>query len=91
MRTGYRFLSKFEKLRERKGIDPTWKYFLYSLLFQDDLYSIAYNSSSNRLRIDSIEEANISEGYSIISIRRLINAMRQEDLSGVFSRESDSI
>nr|QUG10369.1 maturase K [Hymenophyllum coreanum] len=91
MKTGYRFLSKFEKLRERKGIDPSWEYFLYSLLFQDDLYSIAYNSSSNKLRIDSIEEANISEGYSIISIKRLINAMRQEDLSGVFSPESDSI
>nr|YP_010716101.1 maturase K [Crepidomanes latealatum]WDE75836.1 maturase K [Crepidomanes latealatum] len=91
MRTGYQLLSKFERLRNRKTIDPMREYFLYSLLLQDDLYSIIFNRSSTRLSMDSREESNLSKGYSIISIKRLIKAIRQQDLSGIFSTENDSI
>lgn len=91
MRTGYRFLSKIGKLRKRKVINTTREYFLYSLLFQDDLYSIVSNRSSNRLSMDLRKDSNLSNGYSIISIKRLIKAIRQQDLSGIFSPEYDSI
>nr|YP_010958391.1 intron maturase [Vandenboschia auriculata]ALO81739.1 intron maturase [Vandenboschia auriculata] len=91
MRTGYRFLSKFGKLCKRKVINPTQGYFLYSLLFQDDLYSSLSNRSSNRLSMDSKKESTLSNGYSIISIKRLINAIRQQDLSGILSPKYDSI
>nr|AXZ97065.1 maturase K [Callistopteris apiifolia] len=91
MRTGYRFLSKFRRLRERKKIDARWDYLLYCLLLQDDLYLIASNRSSNRLGIDSIDQANLSKEYNILSIKRIINGIRQQDLSGIFSTESDPI
>nr|YP_010383588.1 maturase K [Crepidomanes minutum]UEQ13165.1 maturase K [Crepidomanes minutum] len=92
MGTGYRLLSKFERLRSRKTIDPMRGYFLYSLLLQDDLYySIVSTRSSTRLSMDSKEESDLSKRYSVIAIKRLIKAIRQQNLSGIFFSENDSI
>nr|YP_010715445.1 maturase K [Todea barbara]WDE24586.1 maturase K [Todea barbara] len=89
MRTKDRFSARFEELRGKRKEDLKRKCFLYSLLFQNDPYAIAYNRSSNRSRLESIENSGFSDKYSIVSIKRLIKGIRQQDLSGIFFPESD--
>nr|YP_010377581.1 maturase K [Diplopterygium chinense]QYC92943.1 maturase K [Diplopterygium chinense] len=91
MRTEYRFSSKFDKFWEKKRIDPKWECFSYTLLFRDDIYSIAYSRYSNRSSIHSIENSTFSERYGVISMKRLINGIRQQDLLGMFYSEFDQI
>lgn len=89
MRTEYKFLPEFEKFWEVKGINPKWKCFSYTLLFRDDIYPIAYNRYSNRSSIHSIENSIFSERYGVISVKRLINGIRHQNLLGMFYSEFD--
>nr|ADG28975.1 maturase K [Osmundastrum cinnamomeum] len=89
MRTKDRVSARFEKLRGNRKENLKRECFLYCLLSQDDPYAIAYNCFLNRSGPKSIENSGFSDKCSIISIKRLIKGIRQQDLSGIFLPDSD--
>nr|UFK63111.1 maturase K [Osmunda mildei] len=89
MRTRDRVSARFGKLRDNRKEDLKRECFLYSLLLQDDTYAIAHNCSSNGSGFGSIENSGFSGKCSIVSTKRLIKGIRQQDLSGIFLSESD--
>nr|YP_008474541.1 intron maturase [Marsilea crenata]AGI51476.1 intron maturase [Marsilea crenata] len=61
-------------------------FFLYTLFFKEDSYSIAYKRSPGGSNIDSVFGL-----YSIISSKRIIDRIRQQDYSRVINSESGRI
>nr|YP_009732771.1 maturase K [Buxbaumia aphylla]QHU77113.1 maturase K [Buxbaumia aphylla] len=52
--------------------------FLYPLLFQDDLYAIAYNRFLNKINSKTIENFKLDENVSFLTLKRLISRLRQK-------------
>nr|BAN16362.1 maturase K [Leucobryum scaberulum]BAN16373.1 maturase K [Leucobryum scabrum]BAN16363.1 maturase K [Leucobryum scaberulum]BAN16365.1 maturase K [Leucobryum scaberulum]BAN16374.1 maturase K [Leucobryum scabrum] len=67
-----------KKLEERKKKLVWQQRFLYPLLFQDDIYAIAYNRSLNKIGLEKIEKYTLNEQFSFLTLKRLINKIRQK-------------
>jgi len=78
MRTIAEVLFKIEKLQKIKQKNLWKNRFLYSLLFQDDLYAIAYNRFLNKMNLKKIENSNLNENFSFFILKRLIYKIRYE-------------
>lgn len=75
--------SKAEILHEIKKLNESNKKliqqrFLYPLLFQDDLYAIAYNHSFNKIKLNFLKSSNLGDSFSFLTLKRLINRMRRK-------------
>nr|AXX76527.1 maturase K [Dipteris conjugata] len=81
MRAARKVPAGLGELRERKGMDSNWECFLHTLLFQDDLHSVARNPYLKGSITDSVGCSR--RGYSMISARRLINGTRKQDFSEI--------
>ena len=71
-------LSKIKKLEKIKKKLVGQQRFLYPLLFQDDIYAIAYNRSLNKINLKKIEKYNLNEQFSFLTLKRLINKIRKK-------------
>nr|CFQ34868.1 maturase K [Catoscopium nigritum] len=71
-------LFAMEKLEKNKKKLVWQQRFLYPLLFQDDLYAIAYNRSSNKINLKKVENSNLNEHFSFLTLKRLINKIRRK-------------
>jgi len=71
-------LSKTKKLEKKKKKLVWQQRFLYPLLFQDDLYAIAYNRSLNKFNLKKIENSNLNEQFSFLTLKRLIKKIRRK-------------
>nr|WGO00053.1 maturase K [Blindia acuta]CFQ34746.1 maturase K [Blindia acuta] len=71
-------LSEIKKLEKNKKKIVSQQRFLYPLLFQDDLYAIAYNRSLNKFNLKKIENSNLKEQFSFLTLKRLINKIRRK-------------
>nr|AHZ58042.1 maturase K [Tmesipteris elongata] len=78
MRTINRILDKIGKVQKGKR-RLFWP--LYPLLFRDDLYAIAYNRFSSEFSLKSMKHRDLSDRYSLIRIKRLINRIRNHTAS----------
>nr|CFQ34612.1 maturase K [Diphyscium foliosum] len=78
MRTIKKVLSEIEKLEKTKKNFVWQQRFLYPLLFQDDLYAIAYNRSLNKINLKKIEISNLNENFSFLTLKRLIFRIHEE-------------
>jgi len=76
MRSIAEILHEIEELDKNKNKLVWQQRFLYPLLFQDDLYAIAYNYSLNKMRLKKVENYNLGECFSFLTLKRLINRMR---------------
>jgi uncharacterized protein (UPF0335 family) len=79
MRSIAEILHEIEKLDKNKNKLVCQQRFLYPLLFQDDLYAIAYNYSLNKMKLKKVENSNLGECFSFLTLKRLINRMRLEN------------
>ena len=79
MRSIAEILHEIEKLDKNKNKLVWQQRFLYPLFFQDDLYAIAYNYSLNKMKLKKIENSNLGECFSFLTLKRLINRMRLEN------------
>nr|CFQ34650.1 maturase K [Gigaspermum repens] len=79
MRTIVKFLSEIEKLKEDREKIVWQRRFLYLLLFQNDLYAIAYNRSSNKINLKKIENSNLNEHFCFLTIKRLVDRIRRKE------------
>nr|CFQ34914.1 maturase K [Orthodontium lineare] len=78
MRSIAEILHEIEKLDENKK-NLVWQHrFLYPLLFQDDLYAIAYNHSFDQMKLKKVENSNLNKYFSFLTLKRLINRMRRK-------------
>jgi hypothetical protein len=59
---------------------------LYPLLFQDDLYAIAYNCSSNKLDLRKIKNLKLNENFNFFILRRLIHIIHWRKYFFPFSK-----
>nr|WGO00099.1 maturase K [Saelania glaucescens] len=71
-------LSKIKELEKNKKKLVWQQRFLYPLLFQDDLYAIAYNRSLNKLNLKKIENSNLNKQFCFLTLKRLINKIRRK-------------
>nr|CFQ34597.1 maturase K [Tetrodontium brownianum] len=78
MRTIAGVLSKMEELQGTRKSFLWQQRFLYPLLFQDDLYTIAYNRFLNKIDLKKIESSNSKENFSFLTLKRLIFRIRQK-------------
>lgn len=69
--------SEIKKLKKKKKNFVFQQNFLYPLLFQDDLYAIAYNYKLNKSNLKKIEHFNLNEQFSFLTLKRLIKKTRQ--------------
>nr|YP_009912481.1 maturase K [Bartramia pomiformis]QLJ53763.1 maturase K [Bartramia pomiformis] len=68
-------IKELDKIEKKLG----WQQrFLYPLLFQDDLYAIAYNRSVNKIKLKKVENSNLSKHFSFLTLKRLINRIRRK-------------
>nr|YP_009193410.1 maturase [Takakia lepidozioides] len=67
-----------EKLRRTKKNFLWQQRFLYPLPFQDDPYAIAYNRFSNEIDSKKIENSNLNEKFSFLTLKRLIHRIHQK-------------
>nr|CFQ34800.1 maturase K [Timmiella sp. B968] len=65
--------------------------FLYPLLFQDDLYAIAYNHSLNKINLKKIENSNLNEYFSFLVLKRLINKIRRKKSIGELKKSYNKV
>nr|CFQ34905.1 maturase K [Aulacomnium androgynum] len=79
MRSIAEILQEIEKLDKNEKKIILQQRFLYPLLFQDDLYAIAYNHSLNKIKLKKIEKFNLNECFSFLILKRLINRMRRKN------------
>lgn len=76
MRSIAKILHEIKKLNKNKLV---WQQrFLYPLLFQDDLYAIAYNYSFNKVKLKKVENSNLNESFSFLTLKRLISRVRRK-------------
>nr|YP_009694133.1 maturase K [Christensenia aesculifolia]QEI60308.1 maturase K [Christensenia aesculifolia] len=85
MKNRDRILVKIEELRERNILCQ--QRFLYTVLFQEDIYANAYTRSSKKSNMSLIENSVLYKKYSIITIKRLIIQLRQQNLLKLFFRD----
>nr|CFQ34546.1 maturase K [Oedipodium griffithianum] len=78
MRTIAGVLSEMEKLQRTKKNLLWQQRFLYPLLFQEDLYAIAYNRFLNKMDLKKIENLNSNENFSFLTLKRLISGIRKK-------------
>nr|QWW92696.1 matuease K [Tayloria sp. 49123] len=74
-----KILHEIEELNKIKKKLVCQQRFLYPLLFQDDLYAIAYNRSCNKIKLKKIYTFNLNEYYSFLTLKRLINKIRKKN------------
>nr|AMD62012.1 maturase K [Tetraplodon fuegianus] len=81
MRRIAKILHEIEELGKIKKKFVYQQRFLYPLLFQDDLYAIAYNRSFNKIKLKKIDTStsNLNEYYSFLILKRLISRIRKKD------------
>ena len=76
MRSIAKILHEIKKLNKNKLV---WQQrFLYPLLFQDDLYAIAYNYPFNKVKLKKVENSNLNESFSFLTLKRLISRVRRK-------------
>nr|CFQ34590.1 maturase K [Tetraphis pellucida] len=78
MRTIVGVLSKIEELQKTKKNLLRQQRFLYPLLFQEDLYAIAYNRFLNKTNLKKLENSNSNKKFSFLTLKRLIFRIRQK-------------
>nr|WGO00059.1 maturase K [Dichodontium pellucidum] len=71
-------LFEIKKLEKNKKKLVWQQRFLYPLLFQDDIYAIAYNRSLNKMNLKKVENYNLNEQFSFLTLKRLINKTRRK-------------
>ena len=79
MRSIAEILHQIEELNKIKKKLVWQQRFLYPLLFQDDLYAIAYNRSFNKINLKKVENFNLSEHFSFLTSKRLISRIRRRE------------
>lgn len=84
-------LSEIKKLEKIKKKLVWQQRFLYTLLFQDDLYAIAYNRSLNKVNLKKIEKYNLSEQFSFLTLKRLINKIRRRKYIGKLKKNYNKV
>nr|WGO00089.1 maturase K [Flexitrichum flexicaule] len=84
-------LSEIEKLEKNKKKLVWQQRFLYPLLFQDDLYAIAYNRSLNKINLKKIENSNLNEYFSFLTLKRLINKIRRKKSVGKLKKNYNKV
>ena len=70
-------LSEIKKLKKKKKLVYQQR-FLYPLLFQDDLYAIAYNRLLNKFNLKKIENFHLHEQFSFLILKRLIKKIHRK-------------
>lgn len=75
-------LSEIKKLQQKKKKLVCQQRFLYPLLFQDDLYAIAYNRFLNKFNLKKTENFNLNEQFSFLTLKRLIKKIRRKINTG---------
>nr|WGO00103.1 maturase K [Trematodon ambiguus] len=85
------FLSKIKKLEKKKKKLVWQQRFLYPLLFQDDLYAIAYNRSLNKFNLKKIENYNLNEQFSFLTLKRLIKKIRRKVYIGKLKKNYNKV
>ncbi len=89
MRSIAKFLQEIEKLNKNKLV---WQQrFLYPLLFQDDLYAIAYNYPFNKVELKKVENSNLNESFSFLTLKRLISRIRREKNKKEFNKNYNKL
>nr|CFQ34772.1 maturase K [Trichodon cylindricus] len=84
-------LSKIKKL-EKNRTKLVWQQrFLYPLLFQDDLYAIAYNRSLNKFNLKKIENYNLNEQFCFLTLKRLIKKIRRKIYIGKLKKNYNKV
>nr|WGO00101.1 maturase K [Schistostega pennata]CFQ34777.1 maturase K [Schistostega pennata] len=78
METVTEVLSEIKKLEKKKKKLVLQQRFLYPLLFQDNLYALAYNRSLNKINLKKVENYNLNEQFSFLTLKRLINKIRRK-------------
>nr|YP_010931945.1 maturase K [Pleurozia acinosa]WKR34967.1 maturase K [Pleurozia acinosa] len=80
----------FSEIRELKKIKKNsyWqKPFLYPLLFQDDLYGIAYNRFVNKSKYQRNKFYGLSHKFNFLTLKRLIKKLHQSKNSWIISNK----
>lgn len=70
-------LSEIKKIKKKKKLVCQQR-FLYPLLFQDDLYAIAYNRLLNKFNLKKIENFHLHEQFSFLILKRLIKKIHRK-------------
>nr|YP_009514458.1 maturase K [Lygodium microphyllum]AXG76055.1 maturase K [Lygodium microphyllum] len=83
------FSFSTNELETRRIINWNPKCFLHLYVLQDDIYPIAWTHFSGELRVSLIGKTNFHTRYSIISVKRLICKMRQQNYSKILFFEYD--
>nr|YP_008474451.1 intron maturase [Lygodium japonicum]ADG29008.1 maturase K [Lygodium japonicum]AGI51386.1 intron maturase [Lygodium japonicum]AHA59614.1 maturase K [Lygodium japonicum] len=83
------FSFSTSELESRRIINWNQKCFLHLYVFQDDIYPTAWTHLSGELRMSPIGKTNFHARYSIISVKRLISKMRQQNYSKLLFFEYD--
>nr|ADF57440.1 maturase K [Dioon rzedowskii]WJR82869.1 maturase K [Dioon spinulosum] len=66
--------------RDGKEDTPRQRRFLYPLLFQEDLYAIAYDHYFNRSSsFEPMENSSSNDRFSFLTVKRLISRIRQQN------------
>ena len=71
MRSKAEILHEIKKLNENKKKLVRQQRFLYPLLFQDDLYAIAYNHSFNKIKLKFLKSSNLGDNFSFLTLKFL--------------------
>nr|BDZ75754.1 maturase K [Fissidens protonematicola] len=91
MGTVAKVLFKIKKLETKKKKLVRQQRFLYPLLFQNDLYAIAYNRFLNKINFKKIENYNLNEQFSFLTLNRLINKLRRKKYMGELKKNDKKI
>nr|AAM46757.1 maturase K [Pectinopitys ferruginea] len=79
-----------DELRRDGNKHRSWQQcFLYPLFFQQDLYAIAHDHQLDRSNCSEPSEIRISNDFSFLTVKRLINRIRQSKDSIVLFRNFD--
>lgn len=91
MGTITKVLFEIKKLEKKKKNFKCQQRFLYPLLFQDDLYGIAYNYFLSKKNLKKIENYNLNQQFSFLILKRLINKIRRKKYMGKLKKNSNRI
>src|SRR6476659_6575356 len=84
-------LFEIKKLEKNKKKLVWQQRFLYPLLFQDDIYAIAYNRSLNKMNLKKVENYNLNEQFSFLTLKRLINKTRRKIYIGKLKKNYNKV
>jgi hypothetical protein len=84
-------LFETKKLEKKKKKLVWQQRFLYPLLFQDDLYAIAYNHSLNKFNLKKTENYNLNEQFSFLTLKCLISKIRQKKYMGELKKNYNKV